>query len=53
MCDKIGVMLHVTEALLNHAKGGVEGIYNRTRHLKECRRRSSGQGVGALPASSI
>jgi integrase len=38
MCDKLGVMPHVTEALLNHAKGGVEGIYNRARYLKECRR---------------
>ena len=38
MNDRLGILPHVVEAVLNHvsgSKGGVAGIYNRAQYLKE------------------
>ena len=40
MADRLGVLPHVIEAILNHVsghKGGVAGIYNRATYAKESR----------------
>jgi integrase len=40
MADKLGVLPHIVEAILNHqsgSKSGVAGIYNRARYLEEMR----------------
>jgi integrase len=40
MADKLGVLPHIIEAILNHASGhrsGVAGIYNRARYSEEMR----------------
>src|SRR5262249_19055775 len=40
MADRIGVLPHIIEAVLNHVsghKGGVAGIYNRARYAHEMR----------------
>jgi integrase len=40
MADKLGVLPHIVEAVLNHVsghKGGVAGIYNRARYEAEMR----------------
>jgi integrase len=40
MADKLGVLPHVIEAVLNHISGhraGVAGIYNRARYEAEMR----------------
>jgi hypothetical protein len=38
MNDRLGVLPHVVEAILNHvggAKGGVAGVYNKALYLRE------------------
>ena len=38
MADKLGVLPHIIEAILNHVsghKGGVAGIYNRAKYIDE------------------
>jgi integrase len=40
MADKLGVLPHIIEAILNHVsghKGGVAGVYNRARYENEMR----------------
>ena len=40
MADKLGVLPHVIEAMLNHVSGhkaGVAGIYNRASYEREVR----------------
>ena len=40
MADRLGVLPHIVEAILNHAsghRGGVAGIYNRARYHAEVR----------------
>ena len=43
MADKLGILPHVVEAILNHissaasGKAGVAGVYNRATYLKEKR----------------
>jgi integrase len=40
MADKLGVLPHIVEAILNHQsghKGGIAGVYNRARYLGEMR----------------
>jgi integrase len=40
MGEKLGILPHVIEAILNHQSGtksGVAGIYNRSRYIDECR----------------
>jgi hypothetical protein len=40
MADKLGVLPHIVEAILNHISGhksGVAGIYNKARYLIEAR----------------
>jgi hypothetical protein len=40
MADKLGVLPHIIEAILNHSSGhraGVAGVYNRARYLDEMR----------------
>jgi integrase len=40
MGEKLGILPHVIEAILNHqsgSKSGVAGIYNRSRYLEDCR----------------
>lgn len=40
MADKLGVLPHIIEAILNHVSGhraGVAGIYNRARYEAEMR----------------
>ena len=40
MADRLGVLPHVIEAVLNHVsghKGGVAGVYNRARYAGEMR----------------
>jgi integrase len=40
MVDRLGVLPHIVEAVLNHASGhrsGVSGIYNRARYSAEMR----------------
>ena len=40
MADKLGVLPHIIEAILNHVSGhraGVAGIYNRATYTKEMR----------------
>jgi hypothetical protein len=42
MNEKLGILPHVVEAVVNHmsglAKAGVAGVYNRALHLDERRR---------------
>ena len=41
MADRLGVLPHIIEAILNHVSGhraGVAGIYNRARYADEMRR---------------
>lgn len=40
MADKLGVLPHIIEAILNHVSGhksGVAGIYNRAKYIDEMR----------------
>jgi hypothetical protein len=40
MADKLGVLRHIIEAILNHVSGyksGVAGIYNRAKYIDEMR----------------
>jgi hypothetical protein len=40
MADKLGVLPHIIEAILNHVSGhraGVAGIYNRAKYEEEMR----------------
>jgi len=40
MADRLGVLPHIVEAILNHVSGhraGVAGIYNRARYAGEMR----------------
>jgi integrase len=40
MADRLGVLPHIVEAILNHASGhrsGVAGVYNRARYAEEMR----------------
>ena len=40
MADKLGVLPHIIEAILNHVSGhraGVAGIYNRAKYEAEMR----------------
>jgi hypothetical protein len=40
MADKLGVLPHIIEAILNHVSGhksGVAGIYNREKYIDEMR----------------
>jgi integrase len=40
MADRLGVLPHIVEAILNHVKGhrsGVAGVYNRAKYLEEMR----------------
>jgi integrase len=40
MADRLGVLPHIVEAILNHVKGhrsGVAGIYNRAKYIDEMR----------------
>lgn len=53
MADKLGVLPHIVEAVLNHVSGhraGVAGIYNRARYAAEMRDALSrwGEYVGAI-----
>jgi len=41
MADKLGVLPHHVEGILNHVSGhkaGVAGVYNKSRYLDECRK---------------
>ena len=45
MADKLGVLPHVIEAVLNHVSGhraGVAGVYNRAKYESEMRRALNG-----------
>jgi integrase len=35
MGEELKILPHVTEALLNHVKGGVEGVYNKSKYRGE------------------
>jgi integrase len=35
--DGLGIAPHIVEACLNHAKGGVAGVYNKSKYLSEKR----------------
>jgi integrase len=35
MGNELGVLPHVVEALLNHVKGGVEGVYNKAKYMPQ------------------
>jgi integrase len=35
MGDELGVLPHIVEALLNHVKGGVEGVYNKAKYMPQ------------------
>ena len=40
MADRLGVLPHIVEAILNHVSGhraGVAGVYNRARYAAEMR----------------
>jgi hypothetical protein len=55
MADRLGVLPHVVEAILNHVSGhraGVAGVYNRARYAAEMRKalESWAEHVVALPA---
>ena len=60
MADKLGVLPHIVEAILNHVSGhraGVAGIYNRAKYENEMRdalQRWSDyiEGLTAKPLSS-
>jgi integrase len=58
MADKLGVLPHIIEAILNHqsgSKAGVAGIYNRARYLDEMRTALDrwADYVSALPTDGI
>jgi integrase len=55
MVDRLGVLPHIVEAILNHVSGhraGVAGVYNRARYATEMRKalESWAEHVAALPA---
>ncbi len=55
MADRLGVLPHIVEAILNHVSGhraGVAGVYNRARYAAEMREALErwAQHVAALPA---
>lgn len=55
MADRLGVLPHIVEAILNHVSGhraGVAGIYNRARYAAEMREALErwAEHVAALPA---
>ncbi|MCW2356928.1 integrase [Bradyrhizobium elkanii] len=55
MADRLGVLLHIVEAILNHVSGhrvGVAGVYNRARYAAEMREALErwAKHVAALPA---
>jgi integrase len=55
MADRLGVLPHIVEAILNHVGGhraGVAGVYNRARYAAEMREALQrwAQHVAALPA---
>ncbi|WP_229159127.1 tyrosine-type recombinase/integrase [Bradyrhizobium brasilense] len=55
MADRLGVLPHIVEAILNHVSGhraGVAGVYNRARYAAEMREALQrwAQHVAALPA---
>jgi integrase len=55
MADRLGVLPHIVEAILNHVSGhraGVAGVYNRARYATEMREALQrwAQHVAALPA---
>lgn len=40
MADRLGVLPHIVEAILNHVSGhraGIAGVYNRARYAREMR----------------
>ena len=54
MADRLGVLPHIVEAMLNHVSGhraGVAGVYNRARYVAEIRKalESWAEHVAALP----
>ncbi|MGY3149070.1 hypothetical protein ACVWYQ_006069 [Bradyrhizobium sp. USDA 3397] len=54
MADRLGVLPHIVEAILNHVSGhraGVAGVYNRARYAAEMREALErwAQHVAALP----
>ena len=54
MADRLGVLPHIVEAILNHVSGhraGVAGVYNRARYAAEMREALQrwAQHVAALP----
>ena len=58
MADRLGVLPHIVEAILNHISGhraGVAGVYNRARYATEMREalESWAQHVTALPAPKL
>lgn len=55
MADRLGVLPHIVEAILNHVSGhraGVAGVYNRARYAAEMREALQcwAEHVAALPA---
>jgi integrase len=58
MADRLGVLPHVVEAILNHVSGhraGVAGVYNRARYATEMREALQrwAEHVAALPAQKL
>jgi hypothetical protein len=55
MADRLGVLPHIVEAILNHVSGhraGVAGVYNRARYAAEMRDALQrwAEHLAALPA---
>ncbi|MGY3529817.1 MULTISPECIES: tyrosine-type recombinase/integrase [Bradyrhizobium] len=58
MADRLGVLPHIVEAILNHVSGhraGVAGVYNRARYVAEMREALErwAEYVTALPAQKL
>ena len=55
VADRLGVLPHIVEAILNHVSGhraGVAGVYNRARYAAEMREALErwAEHVAAIPA---
>jgi hypothetical protein len=58
MADRLSVLPHIVEAILNHVSGhraGVAGVYNRARYAAEMREALErwAEYVAALPAPKM